>query len=178
MIIKPITQDLLPSFYSQFLTEFSENGKHGPHTAPFARGEVPTTLEKLEARFGEALFRDITLGNWERAFVAVNEDHSVVGNCVLGSHFIHSSAHRCKLGMGILHPYQGQGIGRKLLHAAIDWAKTQSTLEWIDLYTFESNLRAIKLYKSVGFKEVGRVPDRFRLDGESISDVQMVLKIR
>lgn len=52
------------------------------------------------------------------------------------------------------HPsHKGQGQGRELLMALID-AKGQDRPWWLEVH--ESNLGAIRLYRNLGFKQVGR----------------------
>ena len=64
-----------------------------------------------------------------------------------------------------------------LLHAAIDWAKHQPSIAWIDLGVFSDNPGAQALYTRHGFEVLGRMPDRFRVDGESLEDISMTLDV-
>lgn len=49
---------------------------------------------------------------------------------------------------------------------------------YLDLAVMSENLQAYKLYKKVGFEEVGRKPMAFKqLDGRFCDDVQMALKL-
>jgi len=57
---------------------------------------------------------------------------------------------------------------------AIAWARDHG-LAWIDLGVFAPNTRAQALDRKRGFVEVGVVRDRFRLDGESVTDISMTL---
>lgn len=72
------------------------------------------------------------------------------------------------LGIGVLEPYQGDGIGRLLLMHAIAEACA------IGLWNFElrvrtHNLPAISLYESLGFKRVGRIRFAARI-GDQFAD--------
>ena len=51
------------------------------------------------------------------------------------------------LTMGVHPRAQGQGVGRRLVEAGLAWAEVNG----VELYTLDSNLRAQKLYESVGF---------------------------
>ena len=54
------------------------------------------------------------------------------------------------------HRYQGQGLGRSLLDAALRWIQTLSpTVDRVRISTLPNNETAIALYKSVGFVEKG-----------------------
>jgi len=58
------------------------------------------------------------------------------------------------LGMGVVAAYRGQGLGRLLITAAINHAKTIG-LTRIELEVYGSNEAAIRLYKSMGFQHEG-----------------------
>jgi ribosomal protein S18 acetylase RimI-like enzyme len=48
--------------------------------------------------------------------------------------------------------FEGQGIGRKLLETAEEWARTKG-YRLLALYVFAGNTRARQLYEKYGFKE-------------------------
>ena len=55
---------------------------------------------------------------------------------------------------------RGQGIGRVLLQAGIDWAKNRGA-EVVHLEVDERNAAALAMYASFGFSEWGRRPDYY-----------------
>jgi len=58
------------------------------------------------------------------------------------------------LNVCITHQYQHQGYGRKLLEYALDGVKRQgATIAYLEVR--RSNLRAISLYRKMGFKLIG-----------------------
>ena len=61
--------------------------------------------------------------------------------------------------------------------AAIDYARSAHSLAWIDLRVFFHNVAGLALYQSLGFAEVGRLNDRFRIDGAVIEDMVMALNV-
>jgi ribosomal protein S18 acetylase RimI-like enzyme len=81
------------------------------------------------------------------------------------------------MAMGIERDFRGQGWGGRLLQTALDWARAETTLAWVDLGVFEHNAPARALYRKFGFKEVGRREDLFRVHGVRITDIQMVLEL-
>ncbi|WP_409513980.1 GNAT family N-acetyltransferase [Variovorax sp. MHTC-1] len=48
--------------------------------------------------------------------------------------------HRCLLGMGVHREWRRSGIGQRLLDVAIEWAKADQQLEWIDLQIVDCNV--------------------------------------
>lgn len=68
------------------------------------------------------------------------------------------------LGIGLLPAVRGQGIGRRLMLAAIEKAKKQG-LTRIELTVREKNENAIALYKKIGFEMEGLKRNATRTDG-------------
>ena len=58
------------------------------------------------------------------------------------------------LNLGIAHDWQSQGLGRKFLHHLIQIAKTDE-VDMMFLEVRPSNTKAIQLYLSEGFNEIG-----------------------
>lgn len=91
---------------------------------------------------------------------------------------LETAVHRIKLGMGIKGSFRSQGLGARLLTTALEWLRSQNKIEWVDLTVFSENIAARKLYKKFGFKETVVIKDAFRVDGQSIDDIQMVLSLK
>jgi ribosomal protein S18 acetylase RimI-like enzyme len=74
-----------------------------------------------------------------------------------------------------VHPdHQRKGIGRSLLVACLDWAKSQG-IERFELYTRADNDRAQALYESEGFRLEGKRVRFIRLpDGRYVDDLVYV----
>jgi ribosomal protein S18 acetylase RimI-like enzyme len=79
--------------------------------------------------------------------------------------------------MGILHGYRRQGIGTCLLDRAIEWCRGEPSIVWLDLGVFDDNLPAQALYRKSGFEEIGKTPDRWRIDGHRIVQTEMTLRV-
>ena len=74
-----------------------------------------------------------------------------------------------------VHPdMTGQGIGRKLLEAAEDAAFDHDRL-FLRLEVREDNAAAIALYKKMGYRAIGRVPDYYQ-DGMAALRFEKVLR--
>ena len=57
--------------------------------------------------------------------------------------------------IGVLPDYRRNGLGRRLTQSLIDYS-VEKELSFISLEVRVSNFRAIELYKSLDFKEVGK----------------------
>lgn len=74
-------------------------------------------------------------------------------------------SHLGVLGMGLLPPVRGHGVGRPLIRHAIDraWAKG---LTRIELTVRTDNVNAIALYERMGFVAEGLQHNAYRVDGK------------
>ena len=119
----------------------------------------------------------MTAPGWQRWFVAVTARGSIVGHVDLKGSRLKTGMHRCLLGIGIERGYRRRGLGRRLMTAAIEFARSAESLSWVDLAVFANNAPARALYKTLGFVEIGTLEDRFRIEGLAIDDVMMSLKV-
>jgi RimJ/RimL family protein N-acetyltransferase len=130
---------------------------------------------EMKKRTEELLKNDIGANGWRRIW-ALEIDGIVRGDISLDGGGFPGTSHRVQLGMGIERRFRGQGHGKKMLKTVIDWAREQK-FTWLDLRVFSHNIPARALYTKMGFSEVGIKTDLFRIDGQSIDDVMMVLKL-
>ena len=172
--IRPLTVDDLDRYEAHAKRHRSESGRGDFHFWPFEPNDV-TGPKGLTA---DALERPLSEIGWQRCFVALSEDESeIVADVNLKGDALRTGLHRCELGIGIERAYRRQGLGRRLMATAIEFAAATKALEWIDLKVFAHNTPARNLYQALGFVEVGAVRDRFRIGGQSIDDVLMTLDL-
>ncbi|CAL77573.1 putative acetyltransferase [Bradyrhizobium sp. ORS 278] len=104
------------------------------------------------------------IGKAQPQFVVV-DDGRIVGWCdILTDTRRTIYAHCGTLGMGLLPPWRGRGIGRALIRRTMD-AALAGGLTRITLTVRETNLNAIALYESVGFEKEGLHRNAVRIDG-------------
>jgi RimJ/RimL family protein N-acetyltransferase len=106
-------------------------------------------------------------------YVALHESE-VIGWCDISPLRRPLHAHVGVLGMGVLLKFRGQGVGRALIIAAIEKAKSIG-LTRVELLVREENKTAIKLYERVGFVVEGLKRRSTRIDGHYYNDVLMAL---
>ncbi|WP_418427795.1 GNAT family N-acetyltransferase, partial [Anaerotruncus massiliensis (ex Liu et al. 2021)] len=63
--------------------------------------------------------------------------------------------HSAGFGIMVHRDWQGRGVGRALMEAALDVADNWLMLTRVELTVFTDNARAIGLYKSLGFEIEG-----------------------
>lgn len=142
--IRPATEEDAAAFAKVFADRSAANGtlQH-----PYTSTEVWRT--RLVGNVGT---RQVT-------FAAVVNGR-VVGNA--GLHPINDNPrqkHVCSLGIAISSAYQGRGVGRALMNACLDFADNWANYARVELTVHADNVRAVKLYESLGFEHEGRLRD-------------------
>src|ERR1700722_15232338 len=106
-------------------------------------------------------------------FVAAVEDEVVVW-CDIQRHGFPSRAHRGTLGMGIVPPCRGHGLGLRLIRATLAQARAAGFVR-VELDVHADNARAIALYEKVGFVREGVARDAVFVDGEYCDAINMAI---
>jgi RimJ/RimL family protein N-acetyltransferase len=172
--IKQFTAAIRSELEEHLQRHVKESGRNGIHFMPFTSddpdGPGEISMEKA--------LLPIDRPGWQRWFCAQDTVSGVIiGHVDLKHDGLRVGSHRCELGIGIEESYRSNGLGKQLMNAAIDYACGKEFLTWIDLRVFGNNTWARALYQQLGFVEVGVLRDRFRIGGESIDDVLMVLDV-
>jgi len=102
------------------------------------------------------------------------DGEQVVGWADIFPAWAHAVMHCGTLGMGVLPAYRGQGLGKRLLLACLDKARTKGMTR-ITLEARSDNAAAIALYEHVGFVHEALKKNALRYDGVYFDGVQMVL---
>lgn len=156
---------------------FSESGASG-----MPRFSFHASINKNELRIAsiERWTRPLDEPNWGRTWLLWNPlDSLVIGHLELRGGKNHQALHRADLSMGLRQAFTANGLGTFLLNQMFDWSLRETSLQWIDLGVFSVNEPARKLYKRMGFEEVGYRNDAFRLDDDtSIDEVLMSRRVR
>lgn len=173
--IRPADYDDIQEVIEHDKRHMKEPGFNGSLSHPF----LPDHEFDWEHRKSERLLswtKPLTEEGWSRSFILL-EDGKCLGHIHLKNLFT-GTLHRAQLGMGMEMNVRGKGYGKKLLAMAIEWAKIEPTLYWIDLQYFAHNLPAKKLYEAAGFVELFKYEDRLRVGPHIIDDVIMTLKLK
>lgn len=172
--IRPLTSGDLDAFVTHCIAIVGESGRDGsPLFAPYPRSEpypARSVRDVAPARWA----RGLDVPRWGRAWGVFDAGH-LVGDAELRGGDLVTLLHRATLGMGLRKSHCGRGLGRLLLEHLVAFARSRPEIDWIDLGVFGGNAPARALYASLGFVEIGRADDRFRIDGERVTDISMAL---
>lgn len=100
-------------------------------------------------------------------------DGQVIGECrVFPNDFGQKARHVADLGIEIIQPFREIGIGAALMKCAIKWARARG-YEKLTVDTFSTNLRAINLFKKMGFATPGVRHKQYKVGGEYVDELLM-----
>lgn len=124
-------------------------------------------LEKIQGFVKDSVASDAV------QFFALDGER-VVGWADIFPSWAHAVSHCGSLGMGVLAPYRGRGIGTKLLQACVEkaWLKGITRIE---LEARADNAAAIALYEKLGFQHEALKRNAMRFNGQYFDAVQMSL---
>lgn len=166
-----------PPFVAHLSRHLGESG-----TAGMPRFAFPVAIhrEEMEKAFMERWARPVDQPKWGRAWLLWNpSDTLVIGHLELRGAKAAHSLHRAELSMGLLQDYTQQGLGPVLVAHMLEWCRSQPSLQWLDLGVFSDNEPARKLYRRLGFEEIGHRRAAFRFeDGASVDALYMTKRLR
>ena len=116
---------------------------------------------------------------WVRSFndlssvlLVADVDGHIVGQVDAHISGYRKARHVASLGIAIVKPYRGLGIGRALMDRVLKWMKERG-VEKATLEVFSTNARAIALYTKMGFEVEGSRKRQFKIRGQYVDDVYM-----
>lgn len=111
----------------------------------------------------------------QHIFIVAEVDGKMVASCEINPMFGKMS-HLGALGISVKDGYRGIGIGMDLIKEAEKHA-IHMRLKSVKLEVFENNESAIALYKKMGYKITGSVPEAILYQGEYIDSLIMTKKL-
>lgn len=176
--IRPAVEADLAPFFAYLDDHLRDNGADGtPLFQPQGRGQ-PRLPPGLRIAFIRGVEMAVGEPGWRRLWLALGPTGDIVGHADLRARPEPAARHRAMLGMGVHRAWRRRGLGRKLLAATIDWARSGEDIAWIDLEVMSANLPACALYARAGFTTVARIADMLRIDGVSHDLSYMTFRLR
>lgn len=106
-------------------------------------------------------------------------DSEIIGNIDFHIGKRQRTCHAGMFGMSVHKDWRSQGVGFALLSELVKWATSRPHIEKIGLRVLANNLRAINLYKKLGFQQEGYSPKVIKLGSdEYVDDIQMGLLVK
>ncbi|WP_441248632.1 N-acetyltransferase family protein [Kitasatospora sp. McL0602] len=117
--------------------------------------------------FPTDLTRDDAQGWWllpapGRTVVAVDEAGAVLGTAKMNTNHQGNGSHIASASYMVDPARSGRGVGRALCEYSIAWARAAGYRAMQFNAVVETNVPAVKLYRSLGFEVLGTLPKGFR----------------
>lgn len=127
--------------YAKEILKWHYDGKYSFYDMEFDKEDLEDFLEIIEN------------DNWDNYYVAVDEEENLIGMFTYNFNM-----DVMEIGLGLKPSLTGKGIGEHYVKAGIEYGLLELGFEGkqIKLSVANFNNRAIKVYKKIGFKEVGR----------------------
>lgn len=126
--------------------------------------EVNITLKEEETILNQYLSSENSV------MICAYYNNQIVGNSAVRINGTTSKIrHRATMGISILKDFQSIGLGTILMEEIIKKANILG-FEQLELGVFEDNEKALNLYKKLGFKEYGKLPNAFKLEDNTYRD--------
>ena len=132
--------------------------------------EVTLTLEQEECFIERAK-------NAERELLLIATiDGKHIGNCsLMGIGPYKRYAHRCGVAIALYQAYCGCGIGKVMMQTVLDVAKATG-YEQAELEVISDNLKAIALYRNLGFEKYGTFPNNMKYSDGTYANADWMIK--
>jgi arylformamidase len=119
------------------------------------------------------------LAGAESVFFGAFDDDRLIGAVGLGFESRIKVRHVAHvIGLYVVPEATQRGVGRTLIDALIEHARTRAELEALTLTVTSDNARAVRLYESAGFITHGREPHTMKVGGTSYDKTMMRLALR
>lgn len=100
----------------------------------------------------------------------------VVGAFYIKPNFPGRCSHICNAGFIVPPEARGMGIGRFMGEALLDLARDRGYRAVMYNLVFETNLPSLRLWQSLGFEEIGRIPAGVKIADDQYADALMLYK--
>ena len=123
-----------------------------------AAGETFTYPADLDQEEGRAWW---LLPEPHRTVVAVDESGTVLGTAKMNSDHLGNAGHIASANHMVAPAHEGRGVGRALCDHTLEWARGKGYRAMQFNAVVETNTRAVRLYRSLGFDVLGTLPQGF-----------------
>ncbi len=112
----------------------------------------------------------------DRETFVAEQDEVVLGTYYLRANQAGGGAHVANCGFMTGAAAAGRGIGRAMGEHALDRARERGFSAMQFNFVVSTNQHAVKLWRSLGFAEVGRLPGAFRHPGLGVVDALVMFR--
>ncbi len=146
--------------------------------APWAFGASPENDRGLDLAFLEKALATETQAIFAIEATPGHEDSELIAAVGILRQASPKFRHRASIwGVFVEPDHRRKGLGRAVMSAAIDLARTWPGVDYVDLGVSERADAARRLYESLGFVAWGREPEATEIDGRRYDEIHMTLRL-
>ncbi|GAA4204290.1 GNAT family N-acetyltransferase [Microbispora amethystogenes] len=98
----------------------------------------------------------------DRTVVAVDDSGTILGTAKMNRNHMGNAGHIASASFMVDPAHEGRGVGRALGEYAVGWARAAGFRAMQFNAVVETNVRAVGLYRSLGFEVLCTLPEGFR----------------
>lgn len=129
----------------------------------------------LDRKMSGAVALDYWFGSDNEVFVA-EEQGVILGTYYLRANQAGGGAHIANAGYATLGTATGRGVARAMCRHSLDRAKERGFRAMQFNFVVSSNVRAVRLWESMGFEIVGRLPGAFDHPSDGFVDALVMFR--
>lgn len=134
-------------------------------------GEEKRVTEKVAAKRMDATLKSMKKG--KEIMLCVEIGGKYAGSGRIYKKGLDAEKHVMELRVRLERPYRGLGIGTRLMLTLERLAKERMKAKVLELTCFSLNNPAMRLYRKLGYREVGRIPKGCYYYGKYCDDIIM-----
>jgi ribosomal protein S18 acetylase RimI-like enzyme len=139
-------------------------------------GILLDTRQTLESEAEWLASRLASMEKGDLVSVVAEVGGKLVANSEVARSRFRDELHHGKLGISVHHDYRNLGVGSEMMKTLVEESR-KAGLKTIELEVFASNSRAIHVYESAGFRQVGRIPKKIYRKGNFIDGIIMWIEL-
>ena len=129
----------------------------------------------LDADMSEADALAYWLGRDKETFV-LEESGVVLGTYYIRTNQEGGGRHVCNCGYMTAVHASGRGVGRRMFEHSFEHARTRGYMAMQFNFVVSTNVRAVRLWQSLGFETVGRLPSAFHHPSNGFVDALVMYR--
>ncbi|MFJ8752505.1 GNAT family N-acetyltransferase [Streptomyces sp. NPDC102441] len=111
-----------------------------------------------------------------RTVVAVDDAGAVLGTAKMNANHMGNGSHIAGASYMVAPEHSGRGVGRALCAYTVDWARTAGYRAMQFNAVVETNIHAVRLYRSLGFEVIGTLPEGFNHPAQGYVGLHIMYK--
>lgn len=134
-------------------------------------GEFNMSLE------GEEKFLKSIIDSDNQLYILAEHEEKVIGTLHFAAGNKIRTKHYGQFGVSVIKEYWSNGIGTELIKYLLSWVKNSQVVKKINLQVLAGNIKAVKLYLSLGFVVEGKILKNTCINGQYLDTYIMGLEV-